>query len=79
MDETAFLAVGSQLARAPLGKSRQFPSLTDPVSQVASSTRSSLKRLLYAGREATEEFGLVHDESIWKKWGPKLSIGTLKA
>lgn len=34
---------------------------------------------LYAGREATEEFGLVHDESIWKKWGPKLSIGTVKA
>ncbi|GAA5828937.1 hypothetical protein JCM3766R1_003875 [Sporobolomyces carnicolor] len=34
---------------------------------------------LYAGREATEEFALVHDESIWKKWGPKLSIGTLKA
>ncbi|GAA6005543.1 hypothetical protein JCM11491_003680 [Sporobolomyces phaffii] len=35
--------------------------------------------LLYAGREATEEFGLVHDDSIWKKWGPKLAIGTIKA
>jgi len=35
--------------------------------------------LLYAGREATEEFGLVHDDSIWKKWGPKLSIGTVSA
>ncbi|GAA5949272.1 hypothetical protein JCM3765_003355 [Sporobolomyces pararoseus] len=35
--------------------------------------------MLYAGREATEEFGLVHDDSIWKKWGPKLSIGTVKA
>lgn len=34
---------------------------------------------LYAGRECTEEFGLVHDESIWKKWGPKLAIGTYKA
>jgi len=35
--------------------------------------------MLYAEREATEEFGLVHDDSIWKKWGPKLSIGTIKA
>ncbi|GAA5886825.1 hypothetical protein JCM16303_005719 [Sporobolomyces ruberrimus] len=34
--------------------------------------------MLYAGREATEEFGLVHDDSIWKKWGPKLSIGTIR-
>ncbi|GAA5938557.1 uncharacterized protein JCM15063_005353 [Sporobolomyces koalae] len=35
--------------------------------------------MLYAGRDATEEFGLVHDDSIWRKHGPRLTIGTVKA
>ncbi|GAA6061068.1 hypothetical protein JCM10212_000111 [Sporobolomyces blumeae] len=35
--------------------------------------------MLYAGKECSEEFSLVHDDSIWRKHGPALSIGKLKA
>jgi cytochrome b involved in lipid metabolism len=34
--------------------------------------------LLYAGKDATEEFNMIHDGSVLKKHGASLVVGTLK-
>ena len=34
--------------------------------------------MLYAGKDASEEFNMLHKPSIIKKYGPRLQIGTLK-
>ncbi|KAH8922285.1 Flavocytochrome c [Atractiella rhizophila] len=34
--------------------------------------------MLYAGRDATEEFNMLHDKSVVKKYAPYTIIGTLK-
>jgi cytochrome b involved in lipid metabolism len=33
--------------------------------------------LLYAGKDATEEFNMLHDENVIEKYAPETIIGTL--